>query len=273
MKLSMLYEDVKKLPWWKKAAAAGTVLGALGGQMAGYKTPRQDYSPIGKVSEIHTPPLPDDIRSRIPEYEQEEIPKQQVARHPQAKPQERPQTSRPQAQPQATSGFPMREFISKLIGYEGKRNRAYDDGRGNITIGIGHYMKNSRPLFKELFGNEVDFDQVLKGKALTDDQVVKLAVHDVKKHLARAKAVFPNLSKYPDYLQASLVDGIYRGQFVPNGETVRAINSGDWATAIKRLENRKDMKREGMGGVKARINDCISAIKKYMEESQRVASR
>ena len=56
------------------------------------------------------------------------------------------------------------EGRSLIIEFEGFRNSAYDDGYGNLTIGIGHCSKD-----------------VYNGMYLTDDEVYKLFESDIKR--------------------------------------------------------------------------------------------
>ena len=74
------------------------------------------------------------------------------------------------------SKFDYAAFTNKIRQYEGYRNKVYDDGRGNATIGVGHMITpQSRQTFNQLFGKTVNFDDVASGKTtLTKSQIQRL---------------------------------------------------------------------------------------------------
>jgi GH24 family phage-related lysozyme (muramidase) len=185
-------------------------------------------------------------------------------------------TSRPST-PTAQAGFNYATFRQRLSQFEGYRNRVYDDGRGVMTIGIGHAMgrsandqfaQRSRNLFRQLFGNNVNWDRVFRGRAqLTNDQVNALADADIDVHLDRARAQFPNFNTYPGYIQQALADSMYRGDMGPR--TARLINDGDWGAAADEYINRQDYQnatRLGIPGIRTRMNANRAAFQQYARE-------
>lgn len=170
----------------------------------------------------------------------------------------------------ADIGFDFEEFLTqKLIPNEGFRNKVYDDGRSNKTIGVGHLVtENSRNIFKGLFGNQVDFNSIVSGRSyLTNDQVKKLAHYDMEEHLIRAKRLFPQFEKYPSYVQHALLDSVYRGDTGP--KTIKLINEGKWEEASREYLNRYDYKNADklkIPGIKNRMETNQKAFLQYSRE-------
>jgi len=181
------------------------------------------------------------------------------------------------------------QFRQKLIDNEGFVTKANSVGkRGEIDIGVGHAMLNpnngktraqqtavSRRIFSKLFGNTVNFDAVLNGQQeLTNDQVEQLLKHDIEEHSNRAKRLFKNPNHFdslPSYLQAALLDGVYRGDIgtraTPN--TVRLMNSNNWAAAAKEYLNHKgyrNARQRGLGGIRTRMEANQKAMFQYARE-------
>jgi len=170
-------------------------------------------------------------------------PKDIPAQHALAEPPEKA----PKETPKEDSRFPIRaanepEYFGKYIAKsEGIETKIYDDGRGNLTIGIGHMIKpNSRAMFNRLFP-EIDFDRMVGGKqSITKDQAMVLFMHDLREHLERARSKFPKFDQYPTYLKAALLDSVYRGDTGP--KTMALINNDKWEEAAKEYLNRHDYK-------------------------------
>lgn len=176
--------------------------------------------------------------------------------------------------PAQAVGFNYDTFRERLSRFEGRRNRVYDDGTGVRTIGIGHAMgrtandqfaRRSRALFQQLFGNQVNWDNVFSGRAqLTNEQVNALADEDIDVHLRRARTMFPNLDTYPDYVQQALLDSTYRGDMGPR--TAALINAGNWQAASDEYINRQDYRdaqQRGMSGIRTRMNQNRAAMQQY----------
>lgn len=80
------------------------------------------------------------------------------------------------------------------VGNEANRPTAYDDGRGNITVGVGHALDlNARSDITDLPGNP-NFDDVHDGRqSLTDEQIQSLFDLDMGRSIENARAaVGPN---------------------------------------------------------------------------------
>ncbi len=164
--------------------------------------------------------------------------------------------------------FDYPDFIEHLKDVEGVKPKIYDDGAGNMTIGIGHLMKNNdENLFKALFGNKFNYKAVLAGNPLSPSQIDKLAAYDINIHMDRAKTRFPSFSDYPYYLQKALLDSIYRGDM---GKIAAGlINSGDFKKAAIEYLNRRDYKnavRNGLAGIRPRMEANRDAMLRYATE-------
>jgi GH24 family phage-related lysozyme (muramidase) len=244
-------EQVVEASGWRglaRGAMMGTLLGTatLGGASL-VKPPNE------KVSQIqHTVPQ-DSFRNFI------------SATHPNDELGPEPHLAEPiqQADPEIEH---YRHYISQS---EGFRNRVYNDGRGNLTIGVGHLLrKQDAVLFKHLFGNSVSYDAIRSGRQnLTDNQVGVLFEYDLNNHLQRAKRVFPSFNGYPLYVRIALTDSVFRGDMSP--KTAKYINAGQWEKAAKEYLNRVDYrnrKKLGIPGIGPRMERNQSAMLKYANE-------
>ena len=177
-----------------------------------------------------------------------------------------------QVQPNTPSkeSFDYSNFIKQLAqdNWEGKRSKVYTIAGGK-TVGIGHYLgSESRNIFKNLFGNSVNYDDVLSGKrSLTDDEINKLAEYDTERHLERARALFPRFDSYPEYLQFALLDSVFRGDMGP--KTAQLINQNNFAAASQMHLTRPDYKNAekwGIPGIIQRMDYHANAMNQYSQE-------
>jgi hypothetical protein len=83
--------------------------------------------------------------------------------------------------PDANGNITPTDMWDMEVTNEGDRTTAYDDGRGNITVGVGHAMDlNAQSDITNLPGNP-DFDAVHDGQqSLTPDQVQSLFDLDIR---------------------------------------------------------------------------------------------
>jgi len=158
-------------------------------------------------------------------------------------------------------------YIAKYVKeHEGFRNRVYDDGVGNLTIGVGHLITpKSRQIFDDLFGDSVDYDNIIAGRdALSDKQVLKLFKHDLKEHIERARRLIGDFDEYPDYMQAALVDAVYRGDLGPRTRSL--LNQGKYREAAVEYLNHnqyRNARELGIPGIITRMNKNRDAMLKY----------
>lgn len=191
---------------------------------------------------------------------------------PSEKPQQISQPVRPiqQAQPtrhaprhpkitphKTTAKFPYSDFIKQLMKDEGVKSKAYNDGRGNMTIGIGHFLrKTDQKLFQDLLGlNPQQFADIVSGDlGLTQQQIEALAKYDIDHHMKIAYKLFPKFDTYPEKVQEALLNTIFRGD--TGNRTRSLINMGNWAAAAREYLNRDDYKKAvelGIPGIRPRM--------------------
>jgi len=107
--------------------------------------------------------------------------------------------------------------LNTIIGFEGKRNKAYQDTKGLWTIGVGHLIKSD--------------EQHLINTVLTDEQVHEILKHDLNwcdEAVTTSVRVPLNQNQY-DALY-SLCFNIGASAF--KGSTVvKKLNAGDYAGA------------------------------------------
>ena len=171
------------------------------------------------------------------------------------------------------------EVPSRMAGYimqnEGLPKdpyKVYKDSKGLLTIGRGHLVTdNSRNIFKQLFGDKVNFDSIRSGKSkLTLDQVNKLFEYDLKKKIALAEKLVPKLKSYPSDVQTAIVDGVYRGDLSGSSKTLRLINAGKFKEAAKEyLDNDEYRKaKASKSGVAGRMENNARIYSRYTKEKQ-----
>lgn len=153
--------------------------------------------------------------------------------------------------------FPYDSFMKDLIKYEGVKSKVYNDGRGNMTIGIGHFLrKTDKKIFQDLLGiNPQQFSDITSGKlGLTQQQIEALAKYDIDKHLRIAQKLFPKFKFLPPKAQGALAQTIFRGD--TGNRTRSLINMGNWAAAAREYLNRDDYKKAvelGIPGIRPRM--------------------
>lgn len=165
-------------------------------------------------------------------------------------------------------------FMEYVRPNEGSRAQVYRDGSGHPTIGVGHLITDrSRGIFQELFGDSVNYDDIVAGKAsLTPEQINNLFRYDVNTRLTRQiPKVFPKFNTYPEYLQQALFDSHYRGD--TGRKTTQLINQGKWSEAAKEYLNRRDYREALQGGpnpgIVPRMNRNRDAMLRYAEELEK----
>ena len=166
-------------------------------------------------------------------------------------------------------GFDKDAFKIRLKRNEGNNPRAYQVGNTKeIDIGMGHVMRfpdgknptaQSRSTFRRLFGDTVNFDQVLSGQAeLSAGQLDQLNDYEIDKHLARAKRRLPQFDTYPQEAQFAILDAIYRGDM--GKDTTDFINAGNFSEAVEEYLNHR--------GYQTAVQRGLPGIRRRMEENQ-----
>jgi len=159
--------------------------------------------------------------------------------------------------------------LSDYIGHwEGKKYKQYKDSSNLPTVGIGHYLTNTkedRDLFKSLFGSAVDYDKVLNGKqSLDDNQIEKLFNVDVKIKEKLANKKIGKFIGLPQYIKNAIINALYRGDLGP--ATVTLINNGDWEGASKEYLNHTNA-RSGPDQIKRRMKTNALAFSHFGEQN------
>lgn len=162
-------------------------------------------------------------------------------------------------------------YAEHISGYEGKRKKVYDpnpkDRKYEPTIGVGHKLlgKDSIQRFSKALP-EVSYKDVKSGKvSLTDDQINKLFAEDLKFYVNRARNRVRGFDEYPLEVQTVLVSMAYRGELGIGNKTVELLNQGKIYDAAIEYANRRDYNKEGMGGIKSRIDNNQKVLIKYAQ--------
>jgi len=149
----------------------------------------------------------------------------------------------------------LEKFLKVVKQREGKGERGRAGfsylvpGEAKPTIGHGHQMvKGDRELFSKLFGDTVNYDDLLGGKtALTEKQMDTLARRDVKWKYRELQEALPNLKTFSDDLVVSLADSYFRGGLPKSPKTLELLKEGKFSEASKEFLNHKGY-RESKGG-------------------------
>lgn len=161
------------------------------------------------------------------------------------------------------------KIIAQHEGLAKKRNPkideyfVYDDGVGNLTIGVGHFLKpSSQDKFKRLFGDTVNFKDVYSGKrGITKEQAYKLFEEDLKSHVEVAKRIFPKFDQYPQTIKETIVNMIFRGEISTKHKTYNFMINDQWDKASEEYLKRYDYENA--------VKNKIPGIMKRMEENQK----
>jgi len=157
-----------------------------------------------------------------------------------------------------------------IIKNEGIRTNIYKDVYGKPTIGVGHLITaESKSLFQQLFGTNVNFNAVISGKQkLTNGQAIQLFKTDLEEHIDRARQSVPGFDKLPQYVKNAIVDGFFRGDLSGSPKTLKLINQGKWEAAAAEYLNNVEYKqaKKKKTGVATRMDENYRAFQKYALE-------
>ena len=136
---------------------------------------------------------------------------------------------------------------------------------------MGHKVtRESRQIFNHLFGNAVNFDDIVSGRATLDTtQIRTLAEYDIKRHAERAIKLVPEYNTYPSYVQSALLNGVFRGDLSGSPKTLRLINSGQWREAASEYLDNEEYKNavaNGIPGIRPRMEENRDAFLRYARE-------
>jgi len=108
-------------------------------------------------------------------------------------------------------------LINSIKTHEGKRNRAYRDSEGWLTIGYGHNL-DDRPL--------------------TDDVVELILEHDVEDAIAETRRALPYFDSHDETRQEVIVEMVFnlgRTRFLGFVKMLAALERGDYKTAADEM--------------------------------------
>jgi lysozyme len=113
--------------------------------------------------------------------------------------------------------------IELIKRFEGVKNQAYDDGYGNMTIGVGHLIKDNEPY--------------LYHATLSDKQIYKLLLDDMRpcEGVIKSRVTQPLTQGQFDALM-SLCFNIGHDNF-ERSHTMRHLNDGNYLLAAKSMLN------------------------------------
>jgi len=141
---------------------------------------------------------------------------------------------------------------------------AYDDGAGNMTIGVGHHLQGTQADRAQLAAvTNTDYDQLVNTTAaLTEPEALQLFSNDVDlEYVPAVRNELPNFNTYNAELQAALVDAEYRGDL--GDDTVDLINAGadgeQIATEYLNHQGYRTADERGLGGIRVRM-DANAAV-------------
>ena len=171
--------------------------------------------------------------------------------------------------------LPPRAFFGHIRKEEGFRPKPYTDPkvdpdkRGPKAIGHGHAIsERSRPIFERLVP-EVDFDELLAGRAeIDEEQADRIMEHDISLRLEQIRKKVVNFDLYPEYLQIALFGSWFRNGLPHYPNTLRLLNEGKYhEAAVEFLDSNEYRKAKKSGsGVAGRMERYSEAIKRYANE-------
>jgi GH24 family phage-related lysozyme (muramidase) len=135
-----------------------------------------------------------------------------------------------------------------ILKHEGKRYDVYDDGLGNLTVGIGH---------KVLPG-----DNLNAGDVISEDRVQALYLNDRANAIQSVKNIFPDFDTYPSNIQLALVDMMFNWgetKFRQAPDTINLIKSKNWPAVASKLGS--SVFSTWRSEVGARATDLINMFK------------
>lgn len=94
---------------------------------------------------------------------------------------------------------------SMIEQHEGRKYKVYDDSKGIKTVGIGYNLEKSTAK-KDLAKVGANWNEVMRGKALTDKQINDLFRMSLDQALKDAKSYYPEFDKLPEAAKGVLVD-------------------------------------------------------------------
>jgi len=132
---------------------------------------------------------------------------------------------------------------------EGKRYLPYDDGYGNMTIGIGHLIKEGEVFDHKLSDEEV-YELYRKDVGIAEARVKKAVLVEISQNIFDVLVDMAFNMKYFSFMNSSVVRFINEGKLNQARERLplyckaKNINSGEMEVApglVKRCKARYDL--------------------------------
>lgn len=143
--------------------------------------------------------------------------------------------------------------------FEGRLDRAYDDGFGNLTVGVGFNLDrgNARETLAAV-APEVDYQALRAGRiALTDAQIDALLRHDAEQALASARQYVGNFDELPLEARLILIDMSFNLGSIAGWPDLRAaLAASDFHTAAREMADSAWREQTGR-----RANHLIHAMR------------
>lgn len=128
---------------------------------------------------------------------------------------------------------------------EGRKNKPYQDGYGNWTVGVGHLMT---PEEVKLYA----------GKTLSDDTIQNIFEKDIGLKLSLVRKIFGSVYEtYSDNLKVAILDGFFRGDLSGSPKTIALLKAKKFKAAadeyLNNDEYRKSLNSKSHKGVAYRM--------------------
>lgn len=150
------------------------------------------------------------------------------------------QTAQAAPKPAITKSYDLYQDAPSMIEqHEGRKRTVYKDSLGIKTIGIGYNLEKSSAK-KDLAKVGANYNDVMRGKALTDEQINGLFRMSLDQALKDAKSYYPAFDKLPGTAQVVLVDMAFNlGLTKLNGfnEVRKALARGDYNRAADEMKD------------------------------------
>lgn len=162
------------------------------------------------------------------------------------------------------------EFRDAVKGWEGpgpvdanNNHLAYDDARPGVPARPGQQIEGTLTIG---YGTTATVLPTLKpGLKISPKRAEDLLTKGIIEHESKARQLVSKYDTYPKYVQAAILNAIYRGDLGP--KTAGAMNAGKWADAAVMYLQHKNYTNPGkFPGVVNRMKSNADAFEKYAKE-------
>jgi GH24 family phage-related lysozyme (muramidase) len=138
----------------------------------------------------------------------------------------------------------------QLTRYEGRKPSVYEDSAGNPTVGVGFNL-NRPDARAKLQAVGADYDAVLKGQPLSNQQIESLLNTDINTAIAGSKRVVPSFPQQPSIVQlvvANMVFNMGVQKFTQFAKFKQALEAHDYARAADEMQRSQWFHQVGRRG-------------------------